>query len=207
MKTGECVLYRTSFRSYLGVIGLWKGAGLPAARQRKMGHPLQRGSFTARCVRVRNKVQSKRNAVIRLTHSNKPTECVRKRSTRPSSSSPVCWAQSKHTNNNKQPSYYRSSVEVNCTLLGWSKQSCFIDKVLRRVSFQRMYENHPSIILIWYIMTSSTSLFTVRRIHYCYRCWNLARKYLGFQNKNSQKQQTGDWYCRYGILECHKTLE
>lgn len=101
----------------------------------------------------------------------------------------------------------KNEMKVNYTWLSWSKQLCFIDKVLRRVSFQWMYKNHPLIILIWYIMTSSTSLFTVRGIHYCYCCWDLGQKYLCFQTKNSQKQQTGDWYCRYGILECHKTLE
>lgn len=102
---------------------------------------------------------------------------------------------------------HRNEMKVNYTSPSWSKQLCFIDKVLRRVSFQWMYKNHPLIILIWYIMTSSTSLFTVRGIHYCYCCWDLGQKYLCAQTKNSQKQQTGDWYCRYGILECHKTLE
>lgn len=71
---------------------------------------------------------------------------------------------------------HKNEMKVNYTLLGWSKQLCFIDKVLRRVSFQWMYKNHPLIILIWYIMTSSTSLFTVRGIHYCYCCWDLGQK-------------------------------
>lgn len=83
---------------------------------------------------------------------------------------------------------HKHEMKVNYTLLIWSKQLCFIDKVLRRVSFQWMYKNHPLIILIWYIMTSSTSLFTVRGIHYCYCCWDLGQKYLCFQtNKKTVK--------------------
>lgn len=93
----------------------------------------------------------------------------------------------------------RCSVEVNnyVLLIRFPEESRF-SECIRIILF---------IILIWYIMTSSTSLFTVRRIHYCYCCWALGQKYLFFQTKNSQKQQTVDWYCRYGILECHKNLE
>lgn len=56
-----------------------------------------------------------------------------------------------------------------------------------------MYKNHPLIILIWYIMTSSTSLFTVRGIHYCYCCWDLGQLPNKKKKKTtpSQKQQTG----------------
>lgn len=86
---------------------------------------------------------------------------------------------------------HKNEMKVNYTVLRWSKQLCFIDKVLRRVSFQWMYKNHPLIILIWYIMTSSTSLFTVRGIHYCYCCWDLGQKYLCFQAKKQSK--TTNW--------------
>lgn len=50
-----------------------------------------------------------------------------------------------------------------------------------------MYKNHPLIILIWYIMTSSTSLFTVRGIHYCYCCWDLGQINLCFPNQKTVK--------------------
>lgn len=76
-----------------------------------------------------------------------------------------------------------------------------------------MYKNRPLIIiLIWYIMTSSTSLLTVSGIHYCYCCWDLGQNLSAFKqtNKNQKKKnikknnQLWTDTVDSGVSECHK---
>lgn len=62
-----------------------------------------------------------------------------------------------------------------------------------------MYKNHLLIILIWYIMTSSTSLFTVRGIHYCYCCWDLGQLPNKKKKKNNPQSKTTNWGSGGGV--------
>lgn len=84
------------------------------------------------------------------------------------------------------------------TLLDCSKQSCFIDKVLRRVSFQWMHENHPSIILILVHYDIQHESLHSEKDPLLLLLLGSRTEFSLLPNKNSQKQQNGDWYCRYG---------
>lgn len=83
--------------------------------------------------------------------------------------------------------------------LTWIK--LFIGKVSEE---SHLSKNHPS-ILIWYIMTSIMSLFTVERIHF----YGLGSSTATFLHKNKTKQtehQTGHRYYSSVISECHIIL-
>lgn len=84
------------------------------------------------------------------------------------------------------------------TLLDCSKQSCFIDKVLRRVSFQWTHENHPSIILILVHYDIQHESLHSEKDPLLLLLLGSRTEISLLPNKNSQKQQNGDWYCRYG---------
>ncbi len=104
-------------------------------------------------------------------------------------------------NGNTAEQYRCEDIYKNTRLaeLTWIK--LFIGKVSEE---SHLSKNHPS-ILIWYIMTSIMSLFTVKRINF----YGLGSSTATSLHKNITKQiehQTGYQYYSSVISECHTIL-